>query len=46
MLKGLLVVFFSKAVVRAYVNGYRYQYDDNFRPKTINKYQNIFHITP
>ena len=24
---------FSKAVVNAYVNGYRYHYDDNFKPK-------------
>jgi len=37
---------FSKAVVRAYVNGYRHQYDDNFRPKTINKYQRKLDITP
>lgn len=37
---------FSKAVVRAYVNGYRYQYDDNFRPKTVNKYKKKFNIMP
>lgn len=37
---------FSKAVVRAYINGYRYQYDDDFKPKAINKYQSKLHITP
>lgn len=37
---------FSKAVVRAYVNGYKHQYDDNFKMKKINKYQKKFNITP
>lgn len=37
---------FSKAVVRAYINGYRYQYDDNFKPRTVNKYQSKLHIIP
>lgn len=37
---------FSKAVVQAYVNGYRYQYDDKFKPKTVNKYKNKFNIMP
>ena len=37
---------FSKAVVRAYVNGYRHQYDDNFKPKTMLKFEKKFNITP
>lgn len=37
---------FSKAVVRAYVNGYRYQYDDGFKEKTVKKYERNLHITP
>lgn len=37
---------FSKAVVRAYVNGYRYQYDDNFKSKTVKKIQKRLNITP
>lgn len=37
---------FSKAVVRAFVNGYRYQYDDNFTPKTVKKYERKFQIMP
>lgn len=37
---------FSKAVVRAYVNGYRHEYDDDFKSKTIKHYQKKFDITP
>lgn len=37
---------FSKAIVRAYVNGYRHQYDDNFKPKTMRKFQKKFNINP
>lgn len=37
---------FSKAVVRAFVNGYRYQYDDSFTPKTVKKYERKFQIMP
>lgn len=37
---------FSKAVARAYERGYRHQYDDNFKPKTVKKYQKKFNITP
>lgn len=37
---------FSKAVVRAYVNGYRYQYDDNFKPKSAMKFEKKLKITP
>jgi len=37
---------FSKAVVRAYVNGYRHQYDDSFKSKTIKNYQQKLDITP
>ncbi len=37
---------FSKAVVRAYVNGYRHQYDDNFKQKKITKFEKKFNITP
>lgn len=37
---------FSRAVVRAYVNGYRYQYDDNFKKKKIMKFENKLKIMP
>lgn len=37
---------FSRAVVRAYVNGYRHQYDDNFKAKSVRKYQKKLNITP
>lgn len=37
---------FSKAVVRAYINGYKHQYDDNLNLKTIKKYQKKFNIMP
>lgn len=37
---------FSRAVVRAYVNGYRHQYDDNFKQNQVLKYQNKYKITP
>ena len=37
---------FSKAVVRAYVDGYRHQYDDNFKEKKVLKFQKKFNITP
>lgn len=37
---------FSRAVVRAYINGYRYQYDDNFKKKKISKFENNLKITP
>lgn len=37
---------FSKAVVRAYVNGYKHQYDDNFKQKKINKYIIKLNILP
>ena len=37
---------FSKAVVRAYVNGYRHQYDDNFKKKTVKKYEKKLQIIP
>lgn len=37
---------FSRAVVRAYVNGYRHQYDDNFNSKKVKKYQRKFNIIP
>jgi len=37
---------FSKAIVRAYVNGYRHQYDDSFKQKNILKFQKKFNITP
>lgn len=39
-------LIFSNAVVRAYVNGYRYQYDDNFKPKTVKKIQKNLQIIP
>ncbi len=37
---------FSRAVVRAYEHGYRHEYDDNFKPKAIKKYQKRLNITP
>lgn len=37
---------FSRAVVKAYVNGYRHQYDDNFKQKTIDKFERKLHIIP
>lgn len=37
---------FSKAVVRAYVNGYRHEYDDNFKKKTVKKYEKKLQIIP
>lgn len=37
---------FSKAVVRAYNNGYKYQYDDNFKQKKVNKFEKKFNIMP
>lgn len=37
---------FSKAIVRAYINGYRHQYDDNFKAKKYKKYVNKFNIQP
>lgn len=37
---------FSKAVVRAYDNGYRHQYDDNFKQNKEMKFQKKFNIMP
>lgn len=37
---------FSKAVVKAYVNGYRHQYDENFKPKKIEQYKKKLNLTP
>lgn len=37
---------FSKAVVRAYVNGYKHEYDDNFKMKKVNKIEKKLNITP
>lgn len=37
---------FSKAVVRAYVNGYRHEYDDSLKSKNMKKYQKKFNVTP
>lgn len=37
---------FSQAVVRAYVNGYKHQYDDNFTQKKVNKYIIKLNILP
>lgn len=37
---------FSRAIVRAYVNGYRREYDDNFKSKTVKKYEKKFKIMP
>lgn len=37
---------FSKAIVRAYINGYRHQYDDNYKFKKNKKHPNIRHIKP
>lgn len=37
---------FSRAVVKAYINGYNHQYDDNLKLKTINKYHKKYNIFP
>lgn len=37
---------FSQAVVRAYTNGYKHQYDDNFKQKQVNKFEKKFNIMP
>lgn len=37
---------FSQAVVRAYVNGYKHQYDDNFKEKKVNKFVKKLNIIP
>jgi hypothetical protein len=37
---------FSKAVARAYANGYKHQYDDNLKSKTVKKYEKRFQIIP
>lgn len=37
---------FSKAVVRAYTNGYKHQYDDNLKQKKVNKYMIKLNILP
>lgn len=37
---------FSQAVVRAYVNGYKHQYDDNLKQKKVNKFVKKLNITP
>lgn len=37
---------FSKAVVRAYVNGYKNEYDDNFKLHTVKKIEKKYKITP
>jgi len=37
---------FSKAVVRAYVNGYRHHYDDSYKPKKRHKFEHKLHIMP
>lgn len=37
---------FSQAVVRAYTNGYKHQYDDNFKQKKVNKFELKFNIMP
>jgi hypothetical protein len=37
---------FSNAVVRAYVNGYRHEYDDNFKQKKVNTYVKKLKIMP
>lgn len=37
---------FSKAVVRAYVNGYEHKYDDNFKQKKVNKFIKKLNILP
>lgn len=56
--KGLSMVFtahtsywstrnrFSKAVVKAFVDGYSYHYDDNFKPKNVEKFEKKMHFTP
>lgn len=37
---------FSRAVVRAYVNGYRHEYDDNFSAKKMKKFEKKLNIIP
>lgn len=37
---------FSKAVVRAYVDGYRHHYDDNFKQQKVQKFQKKLNILP
>lgn len=37
---------FSKAVVRAYINGYKHQYDDNLKPSAVKKYEKKLNIIP
>ena len=37
---------FSKAVVRAYQNGYRNQFDDSFNRKKVQTYQKKYDVTP
>lgn len=37
---------FSKAVVKAYSNGYKHQYDDNLKPVTYKKLQKKLNIIP
>lgn len=37
---------FSNAVVRAYINGYKHQYDDNMKPKKVQKFIKKFNIMP
>lgn len=37
---------FSRAVVRAYENGYRHEYDENFKSKNVRKFHKKFNIIP
>lgn len=37
---------FSKAVVKAYDNGYRHQYDENFKQKSAQKFERKYHFHP
>lgn len=37
---------FSKAVVKAYVNGYKHEYDDNFKANSVKKYEQKYHAMP
>lgn len=37
---------FSKAIVKAYVNGYKHGCDDNLKPKTVKKYIKKLNIIP
>lgn len=37
---------FSKAVARAYINGYQHEYDDNFKAKSIKKYEKKLKFIP